>query len=279
MAQLAGMDSDSVLGVLGLLEGLLGSVVGKAVGDGRRPGEETKLRVLSAWCWGLLGKMREVGELGSEEVAVVRELGKAAVAALMGLKGVNVPHQGEDEDDEDEDEVEGNDLAEKQLPNQAATVTDEAEDLEAAKARLAARLATTSDSQPEFQSPPLPNKSPPPPPPASNHQQQPSLSKAPTPNSSETVGITNTTTNLNGELSAHKEPAENKSSAGKKDNGTIDADKQVRALLDMIIVIVGEVFRQRDLLEFREIWDEENREKEEGEEEEAEEAGEDEEVA
>ena len=47
---------------------------------------------LGAWAWGLLAKCREVGEMGSEEVGVLRGLGKMAWWGLReikaGIKGV-----------------------------------------------------------------------------------------------------------------------------------------------------------------------------------------------
>ena len=39
---------------------------------------------IGAWCWGLLGRCREIGEMGSEEVGVLRILGKTALR--MGKK-------------------------------------------------------------------------------------------------------------------------------------------------------------------------------------------------
>lgn len=65
---------------------------------------------LGAWTWGLLARCREVGMMGSEEVSVVRDLGKKAkgmVRALAaGLGGVHAPQSIEVRDCEEEEEEE-----------------------------------------------------------------------------------------------------------------------------------------------------------------------------
>ncbi len=69
----------------------------------------TKGRNIGAWAWGLLGRCREVGEMGSEEVGVVRGVGKRAgwilrrMAAGEGFWGEEEVQEGEDGDGEHED--------------------------------------------------------------------------------------------------------------------------------------------------------------------------------
>ncbi|KAK4996049.1 hypothetical protein LTR66_004245 [Elasticomyces elasticus] len=72
-AQIGSMDNLAVLDLLRLAENYL--VRGRNV-DGR----------LSVWLWALLGKLSEVGTLGSEEVGVVRGLGKKAGWVLEGYQ-------------------------------------------------------------------------------------------------------------------------------------------------------------------------------------------------
>ncbi|KAL8684857.1 MAG: hypothetical protein Q9218_008103, partial [Villophora microphyllina] len=67
---------------------------------------------VGAWAWGLLAKCREVGQMGGEEVAVLRELGKKAktlVRALMAGLGLaeemdseDVQASGDERDQEEE---------------------------------------------------------------------------------------------------------------------------------------------------------------------------------
>ena len=57
---------------------------------------------LGAWAWGLLAKCREVGQMSSEEVGVLRDLGKKAAGLIRGiLAGIK------EEEEEGEDEVNG----------------------------------------------------------------------------------------------------------------------------------------------------------------------------
>lgn len=58
-------------------------------GDGEPRGEGgggRGARRLGAWIWGLLGRVGHVGTLVSEDVAVVRELGKRAVRVVRGFE-------------------------------------------------------------------------------------------------------------------------------------------------------------------------------------------------
>lgn len=66
------MDTRTVLRALSLLTGVL------------RRSSNISARV-SAWAWGLLARLPELGTLGSEEVGVVRELGKRAVWVRCGF--------------------------------------------------------------------------------------------------------------------------------------------------------------------------------------------------
>ncbi|KAJ9665924.1 hypothetical protein H2201_004048 [Coniosporium apollinis] len=70
--QLAAMDSRTVFRALALLTSVL------------RRDRNISARV-SAWAWGLLTRLPELGTLGSEEVGVVRELGKRAVWVRCGF--------------------------------------------------------------------------------------------------------------------------------------------------------------------------------------------------
>lgn len=97
-AQVASMDKDTVLGLLKLMAG--GALL--------RRGTEVEMGV-SRWAWSLLAKLPERGELSSEEIGIVRELGKKAVLVAVGLRASNAWEEGmqevEAEYDGEEDEI------------------------------------------------------------------------------------------------------------------------------------------------------------------------------
>jgi hypothetical protein len=97
-AQVASMDKSTVLRVLGSLTG------GKLL----KSGTDIKMSV-SQWAWALLAKLPDRGELSSEEIGIIRELGKKAVLVGMSLKGekdwqegMHEVEAGFDEDEEEE---------------------------------------------------------------------------------------------------------------------------------------------------------------------------------
>lgn len=67
-------------------------------------------RNLGVWAWGLLGRCRDVGQLGSEEVGVLRELGKQASwvgrRVVVGEVGEVQEREVEEEDEEGEGDEE-----------------------------------------------------------------------------------------------------------------------------------------------------------------------------
>lgn len=240
MVQIACMDPESVLRAI--------TVVTRSISDAIKSGEVDRVKRLAAWAWGLLGRCREVGEMGSEEVADLRELGKRAVRILSKLREAEVQHHFSELQPDNGTEVESGRAPEEQvgliecrhtetndddtmiLP-EASPKTGEENDgafsdhslttngvsearnyeLEAAKARLWARLASTfsdKDHTPGVEEGDLANRN------------------------------VDKTTNCQ----------ENEEAA--------ELRKQTRAMLDMIISVVGEFYGQRDLLEERDIWNE-----------------------
>ncbi|KAJ5386187.1 hypothetical protein N7509_008728 [Penicillium cosmopolitanum] len=200
MVQLACMDSESVLSVL--------QVIARGLSDNVRSGDTAGIRRLGAWVWGLLGKCREVGELSTEEVGEIRDLGKRAAKILEKVREAEEAGEEAEEEEEEayeedspteeydqdgkeepatpstEHKAEESDTHDVEMPSDA----DQPDELAAAKARLQARLQDSEDAVPEDTS--------------------------------------NSETRV----------------------------KQIRAMLDMIITVVGEFFGQRDLLEAREVW-------------------------
>jgi hypothetical protein len=78
MVQLACMDETSVLAVLALL--------GRSLGETVKYQNIAQIKRTGAWVWGLLARCREVGQLGSEEVSEIRDLGKRAAKILEKLR-------------------------------------------------------------------------------------------------------------------------------------------------------------------------------------------------
>ncbi|GLA11864.1 hypothetical protein AnigIFM62618_005839 [Aspergillus niger] len=201
--QLACMDMESVLGVLEIMARLMSENV--------RSGDAQRVRRIGAWAWGLLGKCRDVGQLGTEEVGEIRELGKRAVKILRKMREEDEKKMQEgDGSDEDTEEDTGEDAAEGEEGTQQVNgpsddqdhdmqdVEEEKpateEELEAAKARLQAKLAGGED-----------------------------------------------------------QPTVTEPEAGNEDPAN-EAATQTRAMLDMIITVIGEYYGQRDLLGARELW-------------------------
>jgi regulator of vacuolar morphogenesis len=144
------MDMDSVLGVLGIVVRLMSETV--------RSRSAERVRRIAAWVWGLLGKCREVGQLATEEVGAIRELGKRVVTILAKIREAEGTRDSEDDDDvgmSDSDEIgEGGsgglkegDEAQDAIMEVAETAEDESTELEAAKARLQAQLDGHLDSE------------------------------------------------------------------------------------------------------------------------------------
>ncbi|KAF2397316.1 hypothetical protein EJ06DRAFT_558896 [Trichodelitschia bisporula] len=251
--QLAAMDKMSVLKALGMIREHL-----KRHRNVGRP--------VSQWVWGLLARMEDVGCLGSEEVAVVRELAKAADWVRHGF-AVGKPGVKEDEVVEDEavedDAVEEEAMEEKETEtelivedepnvpvavvegerrpdpvydhrNTSSPISEEgpqhgAETLEAAKARLLGNLSSSSQ----------------------NKGNGPGDSEAGT-EEYEPEPWTN------GDLGAQTAAAG--TSTGDIDDDTDDDDtstmpnRNTRATIDMILLVVGVMYGQRDLLPGWGVW-------------------------
>ncbi|GAB1217179.1 hypothetical protein ATERTT37_006408 [Aspergillus terreus] len=201
--QLACMDMDSVLGVLGIMARLISENV--------RSGSAERVRRMGAWAWGLLGKCRDVGQLGTEEVGEIRDLGKRAAKILCKMKEEELSknqaaaQDGETSDDESDfgnGPVEGDDGVPKRdldMPD-AENNSAEGDELEQAKARLQAKLQGGEDQA---------------------------------------------------LLPADEPPVE----AATTECELVDVATQTKAMLDMIITVVGQYYGQRDLLQARELWE------------------------
>ncbi|KAL2849512.1 hypothetical protein BJY01DRAFT_233610 [Aspergillus pseudoustus] len=146
MVQLACMDMDSVLGAM--------IIVGRLMSENVRSGDAILVRRIGSWAWGLLGRCRDSGQLGAQEVGDIRELGKRAVRILVKFREEKETQDDGEEDgydsDVDMDTDENHQISEKEgrledsstatSPNQTSVEKHPDAELERAKARLEARI-------------------------------------------------------------------------------------------------------------------------------------------
>jgi Survival motor neuron (SMN) interacting protein 1 (SIP1) len=235
MAQLACMDMETILELVKLLKGLLASTV--------RSRSQMKIERLGAWVWGVLGRCNDAGQLGSEEVSELRELGKRAVGLLVGIRdrsGKVYGYQEEEEEEEeegeiaewddmnvgecgDEDTADGSIEYDTSVTVDSARLLSEAKELELAKAALQEQLRSEDETQ---------------------------LNGGHVNGEDEGEGDTGGREEEEGEEEEEEED-------NSDERANMSVDERVCVTLDMIITIVGEVYGQRDLLEFRDMWEDE----------------------
>ena len=231
-------------------------------------------RRCGAWVWGLLGRVREVGECGSEEVGVLRDLGKRAVWVLKGWRE-GVEDEGESVGDADEGH-EGK-YEEGDVEESRGDVAEEYEDGDAQN-RAAVRFLEQEVPRPGnldaeshvedahshmpdgAQAPFLPDNAPNgisatiQAPTEGAHMirseyAQPRTEARPSEGDKEDA-LAAAKARLTARLAA------NVDGAGSQEQEMPDDDDVTFATLDMILTVIGEFYGQRDLLEFRDLWDE-----------------------
>ncbi len=94
--QLACMDSESALEVVKLLKGMMTQTV--------KSKDDDRIRRFGAWSWSVLGRCPDRTELGSEEIAELRALGKSAVG--LSVRNRNKPRRSRDSGQPDHPESE-----------------------------------------------------------------------------------------------------------------------------------------------------------------------------
>ncbi|PQE05992.1 v-snare protein [Rutstroemia sp. NJR-2017a BBW] len=128
--QLASMDKTTVFKLLRLVLG------GTLLSTGKDVDEK-----VSRWVWGLLGRLPDRGELTSEEVGIIRELGKKAVSVARGLREDKV-EEAEAEDEEEDGEV-------PETDDQPVTAAEDPAELAAYKARILASISANANTSAE----------------------------------------------------------------------------------------------------------------------------------
>ncbi len=270
-AQVASMDKPTVLRLLGLLTG----------GTLLKRGAEVEVGI-SCWVWSLLARLPERGELTSEEIGVVRELGKKAVLVGMGLRENKNWEEGMREVEKDFDEEEHEELPGVVNGNQIELDSEEEgiilEDTEVDAEDSATNLAgDDSFIGPKFVG--AEQK-------ATTVQDEVKAgeisSYTPVHEGSEDDHETRRTSDEEAELAygdssqdadalatararilARLGPDQVNASDSEESAGIQKAkDKRTAALwntkatVDMIVTVAGEIYGQRDLLEFRGAWEE-----------------------
>ena len=212
---------------------------------------------LGLWAWGLLGRCRDVGEMDSEGIGVVRELGKKAIWVLRGMQAGDPQgaDYGEDEGEDDSGAVveEGNEEASEAgdgsdpimhdgldavEPSGTAAAANDAigSSADAASSGLASETQVTDQLE------------------AAKAQMLASLPPELIPPN--TGGLDDTVLSS---VASAPEPSSNDLHNTPSNPDPEEAGEQmmkIYATLDMIITIVGECYGQRDLLEGRIVWGE-----------------------
>jgi hypothetical protein len=236
-AQLAKMDRVSVLKVLKLISSPGGFMQGRGKGiDGRT----------SRWIWGLLARLPDRGEMGSEDVGVARELGKKAILVGTAFAGGDTSYVDDGEDEQSAEVIDTvigqkgeylraenqaqNNIEDKQMDTDTSTapiigpVRPIGSDMVGTETSVAVEAAAEDD--PEAL--------------AAARQRMLERLQAQT-DQAEEFAI-----NIEPDVPVGRSNAE-------EDDANVRIN--TRATVDMIITVVGELYGQRDLLEYRQLWD------------------------
>lgn len=242
MVLLAQLTQESVVCGLGVLPSLLTLANLK--------GERGKK--IGAWAWGLLGRCRDVGQMSSEEVGVLRKLGKQAVWLLRRISAGEIigaeNEPDEDPEEEEEKDDEENEEGKEELMEDGADPPDAA-DVEDGYSPSIDPITTTAITQ---------NGNSDPHPPAPDSASAIAKAKQQILDSLQTSTSTPTPTHPVTEPEPEVDGEEGGYPTEK--NSTADDDKRakmtIHPTLDMLVTIIGEFYGQRDLLDGRLLWDE-----------------------
>lgn len=275
-AQIASMDKPTVLRLLGLMTG----------GTLLKRGAQVEVGV-SRWAWSLLARLPDRGELTSEEIGVVRELGKKAVLIAVGLRENQMWEEGMREVEKDFDEGEDDELP-GMVNDDEIELDSEDEDCSLggilANTEISAADSLSDDTfigprlvEPSQKHSPMTGKA--------NGADSPIVTPAKRANvkgneenqdaiyqSEEEGELPEEEASEDSEILAaarerilaqlnHEEDVIDYADEIEAADTKMEAEKQsaiwnTRATVDMIITVAGEIYGQRDLLEFRGAWDE-----------------------
>ncbi|KAG0650136.1 hypothetical protein D0Z07_3400 [Hyphodiscus hymeniophilus] len=253
-AQVASMDKETVLKLLQLMKN----------GNLLKRGAEVQVGI-SRWAWGLLARLPDRGELTSEEIGVVRELGKKAVLVGMGLKeeqaweeSMNAVEAGFNEDDYEEGDSVVNDdeidldidvgLEESELEpigSEADTLDNRSNKRQKIGPQLPTDNATRDPivvSKPDDEDPSSITRG-----------------KEEEENESPSEDLAAAKARILAALDHSSAEEALQEVVRLEDDDVIRSKKSAarwntKATVDMIITVAGEMYGQRDLLEFRQSW-------------------------
>lgn len=261
-AQLAIMDKSTVFKLIKLILTNNGALGGKTIISSR----------LSRWIWGLLAKVPVSGELMSEEVGLIREIGKRAVWLGVEMRGVDIRElYKEDAEGDDDDEVvvdyefdDGRDAEPKAIADGTriiGPVLPNAADIFMNADRAGEDSANVEPDVPA--------------PVVFNSRAEAILAQQTTNGTTEAIEQLEDELNeaeeadkiaamkqrLLASLEEEREPSasaeevEATAQEAQKEGDHRSALENAKITVDMIITIAGEIYGQRDLLEFRSEWD------------------------
>ncbi|PMD14447.1 hypothetical protein NA56DRAFT_694090 [Hyaloscypha hepaticicola] len=254
-AQIASMDKHTVLRLLGLISG----------GTLLKRGAEIEVCV-SRWLWSLLARLPERGELTSEEIGVVRDLGKKAVLIGVGLCEKKTWEEGMREVEKDFDEEEHEELPgivddkeiELDSEHDAVSFQDTENNAEFLEANIGDDVAfigpqlvggTDDDANMDIEKDG----------PAEVHLKDagellwPESPEDPEVLAAARARILARLDQEQSDVSIVEDSEQAKIQQAKDERA--HALWNTKATVDMIITIAGEIYGQRDLLEFRGTWD------------------------
>lgn len=235
-----------------------------------------QMKILGAWLWCLFAKIEDIVTLSSEEVAAVREVGKAAIEVIR-RRIMNEEDDDVDEDEEDEDEEDGvedkvdvedhdnyaeehveypdpNDdmISHPQLSRRNTSSDEEGEDnhsaLQAARARLLKTIHTPTSTTAEQTSAPSIQPST-----TSKAASELKSTAAPDSKASAAFELKDPTAAAVSKSKQITPPTTETETETETEEDVQEAEEQMNAVLDMVLTIVGEEFGQRDLLVARDV--------------------------
>ncbi|KAL3436474.1 hypothetical protein BDV09DRAFT_184183 [Aspergillus tetrazonus] len=192
-------------------------IVARLISINVRNGDAVLIRRIGAWAWGLLAKCRDAGQLGARDIGDIRELGKRAVRILKKIREEREEMQDEEDDANDYESDAENKIEEGPSGDKRSEAVD---------------ISALPDSE-HFDAEKKSD--------AEKLEQAKARLKARI-SATESDSISQD----KGGIGAQREVGET----------AVDVGTLTRAMLDMIITIIGEHYGQRDLLEARELWTE-----------------------
>ncbi len=268
MGILALLQQETVIRGLEVLEDLL------TAGNLRKEGG----RNIGAWAWGLLARCRELGTMGSEEVGVVRRVGKRGVQLLRRMRAgevvevEDVRDRGEGVDDSEGEDDDVDVRLAHMKPDEVEDVRDRGEgddDSEGEEDETNIPVAQTKPDEvvDEEEDDAISNA---PIPPITSLPENSSHLRSPPAEGNVDSALAEARARMLASLNSTDEKQEvihdtedqqqqqqqdsvTKGESGRE--GAVD-EEGIHATLDMIVTIVGEVYGQRDLLDGRFLWDE-----------------------